>query len=94
MSILSKADHRLIRKGLLAQGCTVRESQHNWLFTLPGVGIVGIAKTPSNYRGVLNARSQVRRLGLHWPLDGKTRRSQQVHNHVHTDEPPLPEGDR
>lgn len=50
------------------------EARHATMIRFPdGAGSVGIPKTNGDNRARLNARAEIRRRGLHWPLDGPAR---------------------
>lgn len=60
---------RRILDGLEAQGARIKRTSEGWQVYCPNGEIVTMHVTPSDHRAMRNARSRVKRNGLHWPLD-------------------------
>jgi hypothetical protein len=69
---LSNKELKNLLGGFESQGCRVEKISDGYkIFPPEGGRILTLHLTLSDHRGMLNFKSQAKRLGLNWPLDRK-----------------------
>lgn len=70
MAGMRRKELRTVVDGLVKQGCEVRDNNGTIVIYLPdGVSRITLHTTSSDRMARMAARADVRRGGLHWPLD-------------------------
>jgi hypothetical protein len=55
------------------QGCRIRLTKMGWFLYLPNGETMVFHLTPSDRRAQNNQKAKIKRAGLHWPLDKKSK---------------------